>query len=45
MKFYVNVIIPLALADTFTYEVTEDEFLYLKVGMRVAVPFGKNKKA
>lgn len=43
MKFYVNVIVPLALADTFTYEVTEDEFLYLKIGMRVAVPFGKNK--
>lgn len=43
MQFFINVIVPLALADTFTYEVNENEFHYLQVGMRVAVPFGKSK--
>jgi len=43
MKFFINVIIPLALADSFTYEVNEEEFHFLKIGMRVAVPFGKSK--
>ena len=43
MKFFINVIVPLALADSFTYEVNENEFHYLKIGMRVAVPFGKSK--
>lgn len=43
MKFFINVIVPLALADSFTYEVNENEFHYLQIGMRVAVPFGKSK--
>lgn len=43
MQFFINVIVPLALADSFTYEVNENEFHYLQVGMRVAVPFGKSK--
>nr|WP_297308154.1 primosomal protein N' [uncultured Flavobacterium sp.] len=43
MQFFINVIVPLALADTFTYEVNENEFHYIQVGMRVAVPFGKSK--
>lgn len=43
MRFFINVIVPLALADSFTYEVNENEYHYLKVGMRVAVPFGKSK--
>lgn len=43
MRFFINVIVPLALADSFTYEVNENEFYYLQVGMRVAVPFGKSK--
>jgi len=40
---FVEVILPLSLAKTFTYSVSEAEFLYIKKGMRVAVPFGKSK--
>ena len=43
MSFFIQVILPLALPQTFTYSVSEAEFDYLKVGMRVAVPFGKSK--
>ncbi|WP_394760348.1 primosomal protein N' [Flavobacterium sp.] len=43
MPFYIQVILPLALPQTFTYSVSEAEFEYLKIGMRVAVPFGKSK--
>ncbi|MDN3677176.1 primosomal protein N' [Flavobacterium paronense] len=41
--FFIEVIIPLSLSKTFTYKVSENEFTYIDVGMRVAVPFGKNK--
>ena len=40
---FVEVILPLSLAKTFTYRVSETEFHYIKKGMRVAVPFGKSK--
>jgi primosomal protein N' (replication factor Y) (superfamily II helicase) len=40
---FVEVILPLSLAKTFTYRVSEAEFHYIKKGMRVAVPFGKTK--
>lgn len=40
---FVEVILPLSLAKTFTYTVSEAEFHYIKVGMRLAVPFGKSK--
>ena len=43
MQFFVEVILPLSLAKTFTYSVSEAEFHYIKKGMRVAVPFGKSK--
>lgn len=43
MLFFVEVILPLSLPKTFTYKVSEAEFLFLQEGMRVAVPFGKNK--
>lgn len=43
MLHFVEVILPLALAKTFTYRVSEAEFDYIKPGMRIAVPFGKNK--
>lgn len=43
MPFFVEVILPLALSKTFTYQVSEAEFYFLKKGMRVVVPFGKNK--
>ena len=41
--YFVEVILPLSLAKTFTYSVSETEFHYIKKGMRVAVPFGKSK--
>ncbi len=41
--FFVEVILPLSLAKTFTYRVSEAEFHFIKKGMRVAVPFGKSK--
>lgn len=41
--FYIEVVLPLALPRTFTYQVTEDEFHFLQPGMRVVVPFGKSK--
>ena len=43
MPFFIQVILPLSLPQTFTYSVSEAEFECLKVGMRVAVPFGKSK--
>lgn len=43
MHYFVEVIIPISLPQTFTYKVSEAEFLFLEKGMRVAVPFGKNK--
>lgn len=43
MPFFIEVILPLALPKSFTYAVTEAEYHFIKTGMRVAVPFGKNK--
>lgn len=40
---FVEVILPLSLAKTFTYRVSEAEYNYIRKGMRVAVPFGKSK--
>ena len=40
---FIEVIIPLSLPKTFTYLVSEAEFDYIQIGMRVAVPFGKSK--
>jgi primosomal protein N' (replication factor Y) (superfamily II helicase) len=41
--FFVEVILPLSLPKTFTYSVSEAEYNYIKIGMRLAVPFGKTK--
>ncbi|KAF2508765.1 primosomal protein N' [Flavobacterium zhairuonense] len=41
--FFIEVILPLSLAKTFTYRISEAEYHFIKKGMRVAVPFGKNK--
>ena len=40
---FVEVILPLSLPKTFTYSVSEAEYNYIKIGMRLAVPFGKTK--
>ncbi len=41
--FFVDVILPIPLNQTFTYSINRDEAAFLKPGMRVAVPFGKTK--
>lgn len=43
MPHFVEVVLPLALPKTFTYQVSEAEFQYIQKGMRVAVPFGKSR--
>lgn len=40
---FAEIILPLALPGTFTYEVSKDELKQLSVGSRVTVPFGTNK--
>ncbi|MCF6349568.1 MAG: primosomal protein N' [Flavobacteriaceae bacterium] len=40
---YINVILPIPLERLFTYRITQAESGFLKLGMRVAVPFGKSK--
>ena len=43
MVYFIDVIIPVPLQKLFTYSITAAEAEFLKVGMRVAVPFGKSK--
>jgi len=43
MPNFIDVILPIPLEKLFTYQVTEAEADFLKVGMRVSVPFGKSK--
>jgi len=40
---YVEIVLPLALPNTFTYYVPEDLIGDIQFGMRVEVPFGKSK--
>lgn len=41
--YFVEVILPLPLPKLYTYRINEDEALFLQMGMRVAVSFGKSK--
>ncbi|MEL6811243.1 MAG: primosomal protein N' [Bacteroidota bacterium] len=41
--YFIDVILPIPLKQTFTYHVNKDEAYFLQPGMRVAVPFGKSK--
>lgn len=43
MQMYVDVILPLALANTYTYKMPDELQSDAKVGARVIVPFQKNK--
>ena len=43
MNYYADVILPLPLQGTFTYELTKKEYENLGIGHRVAVSFGKRK--
>ncbi|MFY8187376.1 MAG: replication restart helicase PriA [Flavobacterium sp.] len=41
--FFIDIILPLPLDTYFTYSINKSEFSFLKIGMRVVVPFGKSK--
>lgn len=41
--YFIDVILPIPLKQTFTYSVNNDEAAFLKPGMRVAIQFGKSK--
>ncbi len=43
MGFFIEIIIPYPLKNSFTYRVNEKEFNFLESGFRVIVPFGKSK--
>lgn len=43
MEYFIDVVVPLSIATTFTYSINQAEFIFLQPGMRVAVPFGKKK--
>ncbi|MGB5780457.1 MAG: primosomal protein N', partial [Eudoraea sp.] len=43
MEIFINVILPIPLEKHFTYRISEYQASKLKLGMRVAVPFGKSK--
>ncbi len=43
MAYFVDVLLPLPLKNTFTYSINETESRFLTLGMRISVPFGKNK--
>jgi len=42
-SYFIDVILPLPLERNFSYAVTEAEYEFIQPGMRIAVPFGKNK--
>lgn len=44
MSYFTNLILPLALNKVFIYSVTAEEYSKLQPGMRVIVPFGKDKQ-
>ncbi len=43
MLHFVDVILPLPIAGTFTYRLEAEQLAWVKPGIRVAVPFGKGK--
>ena len=42
-SYFIDVILPLPLERNYSYAVTQAEFEFIQPGIRVAVPFGKNK--
>lgn len=43
MQYFIDVILPIPIQKTFTYQVTEAEYEFVQRGMRVAVSFGNTK--
>jgi primosomal protein N' (replication factor Y) len=43
MNYYVDLILPVPLNQTFTYEINKSEYDFIQTGVRIAVPFGKSR--
>lgn len=43
MSYFIDVILPIPLQKSFTYQINKEEAVFLQPGMRVAVQFGKTK--
>ena len=43
MNYYVDLILPVPLNQTFTYEISKAEYDFIQSGLRIAVPFGKSR--
>ncbi len=43
MNYYADVILPLPIEGTFTYNLTDEQYQKIEIGHRVAVSFGKRK--
>ncbi|MUP47100.1 primosomal protein N' [Gramella sp. BOM4] len=43
MSYFADLILPLPLDNRFTYSISEEEYHFIQPGMRLAVPFGKNR--
>ncbi|MEH6406946.1 MAG: primosomal protein N' [Leeuwenhoekiella sp.] len=41
--YFVDVILPIPVENAFTYRINDEEYAFIKPGMRIAVPFGKTK--
>ncbi|WP_416442237.1 primosomal protein N' [Leeuwenhoekiella sp. A16] len=41
--YFVDVILPIPVENSFTYRITDAQYASIKPGMRLAVPFGKTK--
>ena len=41
--YFVDVILPIPVENSFTYRITDAQYAFIKPGMRLAVPFGKTK--
>ena len=41
--YFVDVILPIPVENSFTYRITDAQYAAIKPGMRLAVPFGKTK--
>ncbi|MCK5824671.1 MAG: primosomal protein N' [Ichthyobacteriaceae bacterium] len=42
-KYFADIIVPVSIEQTFTYECTADDFSNIELGSRVVVQFGKSK--
>ena len=42
-KYFIDVLLPLPLANTYTYKITKSQYNFLREGFRVGIPFGKQK--